>query len=95
MKPNTLEAKRKEIDITKAEKKMKIIINFIGPVAEHNLLCWLCEEKPAVYDMNPNFIFRPCWGCQEVFNLKQHKSKVKELANMIMQANKHFWEQFK
>ena len=46
---------------------VQIEIQFIGPIAQHNLACWLCEgpyKNPAVYDMNPNWCFRPCWDCQ-------------------------------
>ena len=36
-----------------------------GGLCEHNLICWLCNKEPAVYDMNPNWVFRPCWTCQK------------------------------
>ncbi len=43
-----------------------IHIEEIGPgFAQHDVLCWLCNERPAVYDMNPTWVFRPCWECQE------------------------------
>lgn len=33
--------------------------------ATHDLMCWICNEEPAVYDMSPNWIMRPCWSCQK------------------------------
>ena len=44
--------------------RLSIKIDFVGPAAIHNLLCWICHKEPAVYDMNPNWYFRPCWNCQ-------------------------------
>lgn len=32
---------------------------------EHSVQCWLCNERPAVYDAYPNWHFIPCCGCQE------------------------------
>jgi len=44
---------------------MKLKIIPIGPGgSDHNLTCWVCGKEPAVYDMHPNWIFRPCWKCQ-------------------------------
>ena len=46
-------------------KGVKIKIIPIGPGGSvHNLTCWICNKEPAVYDMHPNWIFRPCWMCQ-------------------------------
>lgn len=42
-----------------------INIDYIGPgAAQHDVLCWLCNKHPAVYDMHPAWVFRPCWDCQ-------------------------------
>ena len=46
------------------EPKLKVKIIHEGPITHNNLLCWLCNEQPAVYDMHPNWFFRPCWSCQ-------------------------------
>jgi len=54
-------------------ERIKVEIRFVGPAALHNLLCWICEEQPAVYDMHPNWCFRPCWGCQEAINPKRNR----------------------
>jgi len=53
-------------------KKIKVKIEFFGPVAEHNLLCWHCFEKSAIYDINKS-IFKPCWHCQKIFGMLNHK----------------------
>lgn len=34
---------------------------------EHNLICWMCEDKPAIYSMNPEWIFLPCRDCQKKY----------------------------
>jgi hypothetical protein len=39
-------------------------VAFFGPVAEHNMPCVVCWEKPAVYSFN-GAIFEPCWDCQK------------------------------
>ena len=40
-------------------------IEYFGLYAIHNLTCWICLERPAVYDLYPHWIFRPCWECQK------------------------------
>lgn len=49
-------------------KKNKVKITIEGRHmpggAEHNLICWICGIKPAVYSMYPNWMFLPCWRCQ-------------------------------
>ncbi len=37
-------------------------IVFYGMAAEHDILCWLCGVRPAVYDLNA-VAFLPCWEC--------------------------------
>jgi hypothetical protein len=49
-------------------EEARIVLGFTGPAAHHNLICWLCGENHAVYDMHPNWVFRPCWDCQEKVN---------------------------
>lgn len=44
---------------------VRIVLGFTGPAAHHNLICWLCQSNFAVYDMRPNWVFRPCWECQK------------------------------
>jgi len=48
------------------ELKEKLHIKFfeMGPVVDHNLMCWLCNKNPAVYSMHPEWVFKPCWECQ-------------------------------
>jgi len=36
-----------------------------SPVIAHSVMCWLCDERSAVYSAYPNFIFLPCSKCQE------------------------------
>ena len=38
----------------------------IASCVNHNLMCWLCDKQPAVYNVYPNFIFLPCWKCQKI-----------------------------
>ena len=47
------------------KKYLDMQLVFIGGAAIHNLKCWLCKEAPAVYNMHPNWVFEPCWKCQE------------------------------
>ena len=35
--------------------------------ADHNLICWICNKEQAVYSMHPNWVFQPCWKCQQKF----------------------------
>lgn len=44
-------------------------IIFHGPVATHNLKCWLCGDDPSVYYVN-DYLFRPCWKCQSKYKKK-------------------------
>ena len=46
-------------------KQRKIKLKFIGPFADHDVLCWICNQKSAVYDMSPVWVFRPCYRCQD------------------------------
>ena len=46
-------------------ESVKVKITHHGPAATHNLLCWLCEDNPAVYSMHPGWVFKPCWKCQK------------------------------
>lgn len=46
-------------------KQRKIKIIAIGMLSDHDVMCWVCDKKPAVYDMNPTWVFRPCWKCQK------------------------------
>jgi hypothetical protein len=60
----------KHVDIpddggTMVAPEARIVLGFTGPAAHHNLVCWLCNVRPAVYDMHPNWFFRPCWTCQK------------------------------
>jgi len=49
-------------------KQYKIEITPIGLGGfEHNLICWMCNKEPAVYDANPNWHFIPCWKCQKKY----------------------------
>jgi hypothetical protein len=41
-----------------------VAIHAEGGFAWHNLACWLCNERPAVYSMHPNWCFLPCRECQ-------------------------------
>lgn len=53
----------------KEDNKMKLRKLKVDPIAmgivDHDVLCWLCNKRPAVYDMNPTWVFRPCWKCQK------------------------------
>lgn len=44
-------------------KDLHIEIEAVGPAALHNLMCWMCEERKAVYHMYPTWCFGPCWEC--------------------------------
>lgn len=32
--------------------------------ADHNLICWICDKKSAIYSMYPYWMFLPCYDCQ-------------------------------
>lgn len=51
--------------IKKEPKLRSIEAMEIGSAVLHNVMCWVCEKEPAVYSMNPDWIFRPCWKCQK------------------------------
>jgi len=47
-------------------KKRKIKLDLTIPMgSDHDLLCWVCNKESAIYDMNPTWVFRPCWKCQK------------------------------
>lgn len=39
----------------------------LGPACEHNLMCWICNKNPAVYQMNED-VFFPCRECQKIWH---------------------------
>lgn len=43
----------------------KINLTWHGPIAEHDVLCWICNEEPAVYHAYPTWLFGPCWKCEK------------------------------
>jgi hypothetical protein len=45
-------------------RPLKPIIEFHGPMADHNMPCALCNTGSAVLELNTG-IFQPCWSCQE------------------------------
>lgn len=65
-------------------KKVKVEITHYGEIAEHNLLCWLCNKRDAVCEMIPEWVFKPCEVCQALIKAEEHKLKVNRLANAIM-----------
>lgn len=40
----------------------------IGPAMEHNYLCAVCRESPAVIE-TWHGILQPCWECQKTYRL--------------------------
>lgn len=46
-----------------ADSDVRIEIDFVGPACTHNLICWVCGERKAVYHMYPVWCFGPCWEC--------------------------------
>lgn len=42
-----------------------------GLYATHNLMCWLCGENKAVYNMHPVWAFQPCGECDEAERVSQ------------------------
>lgn len=57
----------KELD----EKKHIKLFDIGGGLVSHNLMCWICNKNPAVYSMNPEWVFRPCWECQGKLRIKK------------------------
>lgn len=52
----------------------KIEIEFHGPFATHNLPCYVCQERKAVFVCHEGY-FQPCWECQkEGWELKRPKA---------------------
>ena len=73
--------------VTKLGKPVSIELLDIGAGAvSHNLLCWICNKKKAVYNMYPNWIFQPCWDCQARLGLTGIEVKYKK---------KKWWEFWK
>ena len=56
---------------TKKYLDMQLVL--LGGFAMHNLHCWLCKKNPAVYNMHPNWVFEPCWKCQEKIGGKVYR----------------------
>ena len=56
-----------EADPQDLNKPVYIAIHNEGLFALHNLQCWFCRERSAVFDMGPNWHFIPCWECQKKY----------------------------
>lgn len=41
-----------------------------GPIAHHNMPCAVCHTRKSVYSINEG-IFKPCWKCQETWELRR------------------------
>lgn len=70
----TISREQKEISknlfiINNHKLKITIESRHMPGGAEHNLVCWLCNNNPAVYSMHPNWIFKPCWDCQKKYGI--------------------------
>jgi hypothetical protein len=57
------------------KKRVVQMIDLGAGAIGHNVLCWLCDEKSAVYYANPKFVFYPCWSCQEIYEGEWTKKK--------------------
>lgn len=44
-----------------------VAIHNEGLFALHNLTCWFCNERPAMFMMSPWWVFYPCEECQAKF----------------------------
>lgn len=62
---------------------IRITIEHIGPVSTHNLICWVCNERKAVYHMNPTWCFSPCWECDKAIGGALHRIKSKLLRKIL------------
>jgi hypothetical protein len=38
-----------------------------SPAIKHSVMCWLCDERSAIYAAHPQFTFKPCWECQKTY----------------------------
>ena len=54
---------------------------------DHNLICWLCNRRSAVYAMYPQWVFMPCWKCQ-----KQYEGIWTEKKNWLGKLWKKFYK---
>lgn len=68
------------------EKLWKPTIEFVGPMALHNMPCSICREEFAVFFCNEGF-FEPCWICQR----KGWETWKKPKPNFVSR----FWEKAK
>jgi len=41
--------------------------------SDHNLICWVCEKRHAIYSMHPEWIFKPCNKCERKIHGKPKK----------------------
>lgn len=65
-----------ETKLESPEKKwLDMQLVFMGGAAIHNLKCWFCKERSAVYDIHPVWAFLPCWECQEKIPGKIYRVK--------------------
>jgi hypothetical protein len=44
---------------------VQIDFEYIFMGADHNLMCWVCNKRKAVYNMYPVWVFQPCWQCNQ------------------------------
>lgn len=52
---------------TDMSEPIHISIEPHGMGATHNLMCWLCGLRKAVYNMSPVWAFQPCDECSSKF----------------------------
>ena len=55
------------------KKHVKIEMFEVGPAILHNIICWMCDKNPAVYSVNPEWVFKPCWKCQKLIGMLPKK----------------------
>lgn len=55
---------------------VNISIQDYGLYATHDLMCWICNENKAVYNMSPVWVFQPCYECnREIGGVIERKHK--------------------
>lgn len=73
----------KEVFDGSQKNKATFLYASVGPgLVEHNYLCAVCREKPAVLNCSTG-ILQPCWSCQDDYSLIVKKSKFVKIFNKI------------
>lgn len=71
-------------------KQRKVTLEHHGPATLHDVLCWACNKRSAVYSMHPVWAFEPCWKCNEQIGGELFRVRSKFLKWLLRNFDRRF-----